>query len=302
MDKKGLAYAFGGYFIWGLVPIYWKTLKHVPAMQLIGHRICWSFILLAAVLLVTKKCHEFKTVALEPKVLRIYFVAAVLCGANWFIYVWAVNSGYILEASLGYFINPLLSVLLGVFFLRERLRFFQWISIGLAALGVVYLTIQYGHLPWIALGLAITFGFYGLVKKTAPLGSVYSLTIESGILLIPGLLYLIQQDSVGRGAFLHTGIRSDLLMAAAGLITTIPLLMFTSAARRIPLTSMGVMHYITPTCQFLLGLLVYKEAFDGNKAVGFGVVWIGLVIYCVEGIAFNRAATTAEIPKLRACQ
>jgi chloramphenicol-sensitive protein RarD len=284
MDKKGTLYAFGGYFFWGLVPIYWKTLKHVPAMQLIGHRIIWSFILLAAMLLITRKWPEFKALAFQRKIIGIYSIAAVLCGANWFIYVWSVNAGYIIEASLGYFINPLLSVLLGVVFLRERLRLFQWISIGLAAAGVIYLTIGYGRLPWIALSLALTFGFYGLVKKIAPLGSVNGLILESGILLIPGLLFLACQEWLGRGAFLHTGFQSDLLMAGAGLITTIPLLMFTSAARRIPLTSMGVLHYITPTCQFLLGLLVYKESFNAGRAIGFGIVWVGLIIYCIEGL------------------
>jgi chloramphenicol-sensitive protein RarD len=294
MDKKGVLYAFGGYFIWGVVPIYWKTLKHVPATQLIGHRIVWSFVLLALMLLATRKWTEFRALASERKIFPIYSVAAVLVGANWLIYVWAVNSGFILEASLGYFINPLLSVLLGVVFLRERLRLFQWVSIGLAAVGVVYLTTTYGHLPWIALGLAFTFGFYGLVKKIAPLGSVYGLTLESGILFLPGLFFLAYQDWIGRGAFMHTGFQSDLLMAGAGLITTVPLLMFVSAARRIPLSALGILHYITPTCQFLLGLLIYKEAFDRNHAIGFGIVWIGLMIYCVEGFTANRKERNLE--------
>ena len=294
MDKKGILYAFGGYFIWGVVPIYWKALKHVPATQLIGHRIIWSFILLILLLLATRKWHEFRSLASGRRVFCIYLIAAILVGTNWLIYVWAVNSGYIIEASLGYFINPLLSVLLGVVFLRERLRFFQWISIGLATAGVIYLTVSYGHVPWIALGLAFTFGFYGLVKKTAPLGSVYGLTLESGILFIPGLFFLVRQDWIGRGAFLHTGLEPDLLMAGAGLITTIPLLMFVSAARRIPLTALGILHYITPTCQFLLGLLVYKEAFDRIQALGFGIVWIGLIIFCVEGYTVNRREQDAE--------
>jgi chloramphenicol-sensitive protein RarD len=294
MDKKGVLYAFCGYFIWGVVPIYWKTLKHVPATQLIGHRIVWSFILLALMLLSTRKWTEFRALARGRKIFLIYLVAAILVGANWLIYVWAVNSGYILEASLGYFINPLLSVLLGVLFLRERLRFFQWISIGVAAVGVVYLTARHGHVPWIALGLAFTFGFYGLVKKTAPLGSVYGLTLESGILFLPGLVFLAYQDWIGHGAFLHTGFRSDLLMAGAGLITTVPLLSFVSAARRIPLTGLGVLHYITPTCQFLLGLLVYGEAFDRSRAIGYGIVWMGLIIYCVEGFTANRGKRGVE--------
>jgi len=289
MKNKGILNAFGAYLIWGLVPVYWKLIKHVPAIQLIGHRIIWSFILLAAVLLVTRKWSELCSLASNRKVLRIYFVAAILVGFNWFIYVWAVNSGYIVEASLGYFINPLFSVLLGVVFLRERLRLVQWLSVGLAATGVLYLTIAFGRPPWIALGLTVTFGLYGLVKKTAPLSSINGLTLESGILFLPGLIFLGYQDWIGQGAFLHTGIGSDLLMAGAGLITTIPLVMFSYAAQRIPLTTIGLMHYITPTCQFFLGVLVYGEAFSRAQALGFGIVWAALVIFCIESFLFFRS-------------
>ena len=222
MLNKGILYAFGAYFIWGLVPIYWKLLKHIPATQLIGHRIVWSFVLLAVILLVMRKWPELRRAVSNGKVILIYFAAAVLCGFNWFIYVWAVTAGYIVECSLGYFINPLLSVLLGVVFLRERLRLFQWIAIGLAAAGVIYLTVIYGRLPWIALSLAFTFGFYGLVKKTAPLNSLNGLTLETGILFVPGLFFLVYQDSIGQGAFFHSGPGPDLLMIGAGLVTTIP--------------------------------------------------------------------------------
>lgn len=282
MANKGIFYAFGAYFIWGLVPIYWKCLKHVPATQLLGHRIAWSFILLAAVLFATRKWPELRALVSGRRVLRTYFFAAVLIGLNWFIYVWSVNAGYIVEASLGYFINPLLSVLLGVIFLRERLRLFQWIAVGLAAVGVVYLTAAYGRLPWIALCLAFTFGFYGLVKKTASLSSLHGLTVETGILFIPALFFLTYQDWIGRAAFLHGSFASDMLMVGAGFITTIPLLMFASAARRIPLSTIGIMHYLTPTLQFLLGVLVYKESFDVTRALGFGIVWIALIIFGVE--------------------
>lgn len=288
MDKKGILTAFGAYIIWGLVPIYWKLIQHVPAIQLIGHRIVWSFILLAVFLLISNKWRQMWTMASNRKVLQIYLAAAVLVGFNWFIYVWAVNAGYIVEASLGYFMTPLFSVLLGVVFLRERLRFFQWASVGLAVAGVSYLTIVYGHPPWIALGLTLTFGLYGLVKKKAPLSSMYGLTLESGILFMPGLIFLMYQDWIGHGAFLHTGAVSDMLMAAAGLITTIPLLMFSYAAQRIPLTTVGIMHYITPTCQFLLGVLIYGEAFRTSQAIGFGIVWVALIIFCFGSTA-NRA-------------
>jgi chloramphenicol-sensitive protein RarD len=285
MGNKGVLNAFGAYFIWGLVPIYWKLIKHVPAIQLIGHRIIWSFILLALFLLITGKWRELCSVASDRKIIRIYLVAAVLVGFNWFIYVWAVNAGYIVEASLGYFISPLFSVLLGVVFLRERLRYMQWVSVGLAAGGVIYLTIAYGRPPWIALGLTATFGLYGLVKKVAPLSSMYGLTLESGILFLPGLIFLVYQDWIGQGAFLHTGVGSDFLMAGAGLITTIPLLMFTYAAQRIPLTTVGIMHYITPTCQLLLGVLIYGESFKSTQAIGFGIVWIALIVFCLEKLA-----------------
>jgi chloramphenicol-sensitive protein RarD len=298
MLNKGILYAFGAYFIWGLVPIYWKLLKHIPATQLIGHRIVWSFVLLAAILLVMRKWSELRRAVSSGRVILIYFAAAVLCGFNWFIYVWAVTSGYIVECSLGYFINPLLSVLLGVIFLRERLRLFQWIAIGLAAAGVIGLTLVYGRLPWIALGLAFTFGFYGLVKKTAPLNSLNGLTLETGILFVPGLFFLVYQDSIGRGAFSHAGLGPDLLMIGAGLVTTIPLLLFASAAQRIPLTLIGILHYITPTLQLLLGVLIYKEAFSVTQALGFGVVWMGLIIFCIEGFIFSRVVPAKPIPEL----
>jgi chloramphenicol-sensitive protein RarD len=298
MLNKGILYAFGAHFIWGLVPIFWKLLKHIPATQLIGHRIVWSFVLLAVILLAMRKWPELRRAVSNPRVILIYFAAAVLCGFNWFIYVWAVTAGYIVECSLGYFINPLLSVLLGVIFLRERLRLLQWIAIALAAAGVIYLALIYGRLPWIALGLAFTFGFYGLVKKTAPLNSLNGLTLETGILFVPGLLFLVYQDSIGQGAFSHSGVGSDLLMIGAGLITTIPLLMFASAAQRIPLTLIGIMHYITPTLQLLLGVLIYKEAFSVAQALGFGVVWIGLIIFCIEGFISSRVVPAKPIPEL----
>ncbi|MDP2776110.1 MAG: EamA family transporter RarD, partial [Anaerolineales bacterium] len=206
--NKGILYGIGAYVFWGFFPIYWKLLQHVPAIQLIGHRIIWSFLLLIVVILFTKQWAEFrKTVTV--KVLRIYTLAALLIGVNWFLYVWAVNANFIVETSLGYFINPLLSVLMGVIFLKERLRFAQWIPVILAAIGVTYLTFVYGRLPYIALSLALSFGLYGLVKKLSPLGSLYGLTIETGILFIPALGYLLFMQINNAAAFLKTGITSD---------------------------------------------------------------------------------------------
>ena len=207
-------------------PIYWKLLHKVPALQVIGHRIGWSFILLTFFILFTKQWKEFRSTALTPRNIAIYSVAGVLLTINWLVYVWGVNAGFIVETSLGYFINPLLSVLLGVIFLRERLRPTQWIPVALAAAGVIYLTLAYGRLPWIALSLAFTFGFYGFVKKLAPLGSLYGLTLETGIVFPVALIYLAFVEFARTGAFLHDGVLIDGLLIGAGVVTTIPLLMF----------------------------------------------------------------------------
>jgi chloramphenicol-sensitive protein RarD len=275
------------YTLWGFFPIYWKGLQGVPALQLLGHRIVWSFLLLLAVILVSRQWDHFRS-QLSAQTMRIYLVAAILIGVNWLTYVWAVNEGFIVETSLGYFINPLLSVLMGVIFLRERLRGVQWVPIALAAIGVVYLTLTYGRLPWIALLLAFTFGFYGLTKKLAPLGSVFGLTLETGILFLPALLYLGWVQVETTAAFLHTGATADILLIGAGLVTTVPLLMFASAAKQIPLTMIGILQYLAPTIQFLIGVFVYREPFDASRLIGFGLVWLALLIFWVENILAKR--------------
>lgn len=296
MDRKGLLLALGAYFSWGLFPIYWKYLQHVPALQLLGHRIAWSFVLLAVVLAVTGQFGALRQKLNDLKTLRIYALAAVLIGVNWLVYVWAVNAGFIVETSLGYFINPLISVVLGMIFFRERLRPLQWIPVALAAIGVIYLTISYGRLPWIALTLAFSFGFYGLVKKLAPFSSTFGLTLETGILFIPAVFYLVFVEVSGTAAFLHTGAASDALMIGAGLVTTIPLLMFAGAAHRIPLTMIGLMQYLAPTMQFLLGVFLYKEPFSFQQLIGFGLVWLGLLTFAAESFYQTRRPPLPEVP------
>jgi len=285
--KRGIWYAVGAYVFWGLFPVYWKILGQVPALQLLGHRIVWSFLLLIGVMWFLKQGQEFRA-GLNRRVLLIYSLAAILIGINWLTYVWAIGADFIVETSLGYFINPLLSVLMGVIFLRERLRPLQWIPIGLATAGVLYLTFAYGTLPWIALTLAFTFGLYGLVKKTAPLGSFHGLTLETGILFLPALGFLLYSEVIGHGAFLHSNLRTDLMLFGAGAVTVIPLLLFASAARRIPLTMMGVLQYMNPTMQFLLGVLVYHEPFSHHRLIGFAIVWAALILYGLEGLLFRR--------------
>ena len=295
--NKGILNGLGAYALWGLFPIYWKLLQQVPALQVIGHRIAWSFVLLIVVILLTKQWKEFRSAALTPKTLGIYSIAAVLLSVNWLVYVWGVNAGFIIETSLGYFINPLLSVLLGVVFLRERLRPAQWLPVGLAAAGVIYLTLAYGRLPWIALSLAFSFGIYGLVKKLAPLGSLYGLTLETAIVLPMALLYLLVVDFTGTGAFLHQGALTDILLIGTGVVTSIPLLLFASAARQIPLTVIGILQYIAPTIQFLIGVFLYDEAFDQSRLIGFSLVWLALIIFWLENYLANRVPVQ-PIPEL----
>ena len=298
MDKKGVLYAIGAYLLWGLFPLYWKQLESIAALQLIGHRIIWSFLFLILVIMVTRQWRAFRSVAIKPQVLRIYLIAGVLISVNWLTYVWGVNNGFVVETSLGYYINPLFSVLLGVIVFRERLRLIQWLPIALAAIGVLYLTFTYGSLPWIALTLAFTFGLYGLIKKTAPLGSLHGLTLETGLLFVPALLYLVFCQLTGQGAFLHSGGRADLLMVGAGLVTIIPLLLFASAAPRVPLSTIGILQYINPSMQFLLGVLVYKEPFTTNRMIGFGIIWAGLIFFWLEGLYARRSAPGTPIPEL----
>jgi chloramphenicol-sensitive protein RarD len=281
--KKGIWYAFGAYTLWGLFPIYWKWLISVPAIQVICHRIVWSFILLLIIIFFTKKWTKFRGL-LNRRVLAVHIISSALLSVNWLVYVWGVNAGFVVETSLGYFINPLLSVVLGVVFLRERLRIFQWLPVGIAGIGVAYLTWAYGSLPWIAFSLALSFGIYGLIKKTAPLGSLFGLTLETGLAFIPALGYLIFLELSGAGGFGHLIVQVDFLLIGAGVVTTVPLLMFASAVQRIPLTTVGIMQYIAPTLQFLIGILIYKESFTSTKLIGYSMVWIALIIFWFEGV------------------
>jgi chloramphenicol-sensitive protein RarD len=277
--NKGILYGIGAYLLWGVFPIYWKLLHDVPAVQVISHRITWSFIVLMIYIFATKQWQDFRTVASNTRTILIYAAAGILLSINWLIYVWGVNAGFIVETSLGYFINPLL---------RERLRPMQWIPVTIATAGVIYLTITYGRLPWIALTLALSFASYGLIKKLAPLGSLYGLTLETGLLFPIALLYILFVQMNGNGALLHISSGVDLLLIASGIVTTIPLLMFASAAKQIPLTMVGLLQYIAPTMQFLLGVFLYKEPFDHAHLIGFGIVWVALVIFWVENYLANR--------------
>lgn len=277
------------YTIWGLVPIYWKLLKHVPAIQVLGHRIVWSLAVLA-ILVAARRPARAALANVPRRVVGLYAIAAALIAANWFLYIFAVNAGFIVETSLGYYITPLVNVLFGVLFFHERMRPAQWVSIALATAGVVQLTWAYGALPWIAFGLAASFGSYGLAKKKAPLDPLEGLTLETALLAPLAILYLLMLHGTGEGAFLRTGATSDALMIGGGLVTTIPLLLFAAAVRSVPLSVIGILQYIGPTLQFLLGVFVYDEPFSRMQLIGFSIVWMALAIYAGDSLRARRLA------------
>ncbi|HEY9162781.1 MAG TPA: EamA family transporter RarD [Desulfomonilia bacterium] len=287
--NRGIIYAVTAYIIWGFIPVYIKQLNNVPAPQLLSHRIVWSFVSLLIVILTMSRISTFGKSIRNAGVLKIYFMAAILIGINWFTYVWAVGAGFIVEASLGYFINPLISVLLGVFFLRERLRIWQWVPILIAGTGVAFLTFVYGKIPWIALVLAFSFGFYGMVKKKGELNSLDGLSLETGILLMPALIYIFLMELNGRGVVFHSGVSTILLLMGAGVITVVPLLLFASAVKKIALTTIGILQYIAPTLQFLVGVVIYKEPFNLSKLTGFGIIWFALIIFGIESWIHHQA-------------
>ena len=290
--NRGILSGVTAYLIWGLLPIYLKALQVVPALQIMLHRVVWAFIFVLLLILLRKEWSQVKISLRKPRVLITYTLAAILLAINWLIYIYGINSGQVIETSLGYYINPLLSVALGVVFLRERLRPMQWLPVGLAGLGVLYLTLQYGSLPWIALALAFSFGTYGLITKIAPLGALDGLFLETGIIFLPALLYLFFTESKGGGAFGHLGLNMSILLAFSGVLTALPLLLFGRAARSIPLTLLGILQYIAPTMQFLLGIFLYNEPFTLTRLVGFGIIWIALITFTLEGIFERRKRTS----------
>jgi len=286
--KKGILASVSAYILWGFFPIYFKILHPVSPLEILCHRMVWSLVFLSGVLTFSRQWGWLRPALKNRRTVLIYSGAALLLALNWFTYIWAVNAGFIIESSLGYFINPLVSILLGVFILREKLRPVQWIPVGIAALGVSYLTWLYGRLPWIALVLACTFGLYGLFKKISPLPSLNGLSLETGLLFFPALGYLIYLEVLGKAGFGHLGVGMSVLLALSGVITAIPLLLFATGARSIPLVLVGLLQYIAPTLQLLIGVLIYHESFSSHQFIGFGMIWLALAFYTLESFINSR--------------
>jgi chloramphenicol-sensitive protein RarD len=283
-EYKGVLAAASSFLMWGLLPIYWKLLDAVPSSEILCHRMTWSLLVTLGLLVVMKKLRGFLDLFTNKKNLAYFFFTALLLSVNWLIYIWAVNSGYIIESSLGYFINPLVSVCFGVVFLKESIRTGQWISIIIALLGVCYLTWSYGHFPWIAVSLASTFAIYGLLRKITPVPALEGLCLETVMLFVPALGFLVYIEMSDGGAFVHGGVRQTLLLAGTGLVTTIPLLCFCYAAQKIPLYLVGLLQYIAPTINLLVGIFLYHEAFPRERMIGFAIIWIALIVFVIEGL------------------
>jgi chloramphenicol-sensitive protein RarD len=290
--NRGIAYACAAYLLWGVFPVYFKALQHVASLEILGHRIVWSLVVCVALLLALRRFQWVGRLRHQPRVLLWFSATSLLVALNWFVYIWAVNAGRVVDASLGYFINPLVNVLIGALVLRERLRPLQWLAVGVAAAGVLWLTWQAAALPWIGLVLAVTWGVYGLLRKTAALGAVEGLTLETALLLPLAAAYLAWLVHSGQSVFVEADATTRLLLLAAGPVTAAPLLLFAAGARRIPFSTLGLLQYLSPSLQLLIGVWLYQEPF-AERAPGYVLIWIALAVFSVEGLVQGWRSRTA---------
>jgi chloramphenicol-sensitive protein RarD len=289
IDRAGLWGAVASFVLWGLMPLYWHLLKAVPSLQIVLHRIVWSALLVALWLVITQGGGWWRKVKARPRAAALLGVTSVLITFNWGLYIWAVNAGHVIEGSLGYYINPLVNVVLGVAVLRERLNVAQWVAVGLAGAGVLWLTVALGQLPWIALGLALSFAAYGLLRKILAVDAVIGLGVEGAYLFLPALVALVWFEVSGQGHFTSGwGLGIDLLLVLGGALTALPLIGFAFAVRRVPYTIVGMLQYISPTLQLLVGALVLGEAFPRERMLGFALIWLGLAVFAFDGWRQSR--------------
>jgi chloramphenicol-sensitive protein RarD len=288
MMRKGVALAATSYAVWGLFPAYFLLLRSVSPVEVLAHRMIWSLVFLSVVLAFRRQWSWLRPLTRQPKLIGRFAFSAALLSGNWLLYIWAVNSGHVIDASLGYFINPLVNIMLGFMLLEERLRPAQWLAVLIAGIGVLWLTWQGRHFPWIAIVLALTFAFYGLMRKTAALGPLEGLSLETLLLFPLAAAYLAWAAFIGDNAFVHADFALRLVMMAAGPITAIPLLLFAAGARRITLSTLGLLQFIAPSLQLLLGIWMFHEPFGGARMWGFVIIWAALALYSAEGLLRSR--------------
>lgn len=287
-NKSGLLFGVSAYTLWGLFPLYWPLLKPASALEIVSHRAVWTLVFCLIILAITRSLKATLLTLKRPKVASRLFLTSILISINWLVYIWATNNGHVIEASLGYYINPLVMIGFGVILLKERMRALQWWSVGIASVGVLVLTLNYGRLPWVALALALSWGSYGLVKKQLGLGALEGLTIETLLASLPYLLYLLYLGNKGTGQ-LGNGVGLTVLLISAGAITAIPLLLFNGSTTRLPLSTIGLMQFITPTIQFSIGVWILNEYMPAVRWVGFLIIWLALVTLAVDLVKSSRA-------------
>ncbi len=286
--RRGTLYGAGAYLLWGLFPLYWPLLEPAGALEVLAHRILWSLVVVVVLLGVTRRLPQLRAAVRDRRRLAQISLAAVVIAVNWGTYIYGVTNDRVVETSLGYFVNPIVTVLLGVLVLGERLRPVQWVAMGAAFVAVVVLTVENGSPPWIALILAFSFGTYGLLKKTAGVGAVEGLAIETAVLFPVATAYVAAIGVTGQGTFTSEGGGHAALLALAGVVTAVPLLLFGAAASRVPLTTLGVLQYLAPTMQFLLGITLFDEPLPIAKLLGFVLVWIGVALFTVDLVRHHR--------------
>jgi chloramphenicol-sensitive protein RarD len=287
-DRRGLLYGVAAYLVWGAFPLYFPLLEPAGAAEILAHRVTWSLVTMLLVLVLSRRLPHFRALVRRHRARNLLTLAAVVIAVNWGTYIWGVNNHRVVETSLGYFINPLVTVLMGVVILRERLRQWQWVALGIAFVAVLGLTVDYGHPPWVAVILAFSFGTYGLAKKQAGVEAVESLTYETLVLLPVALGYLIWLGASGSGHFVGHGVGHSFLLVSTGIVTAVPLLCFGAAAIRVPMTTLGLLQYLAPILQFLLGVTVLDEHMSTMRWLGFGLVWVALVIFTAEATRHHR--------------
>lgn len=287
MNNAGIIYALLAYFIWGVVPIFWRQIDHVDSLEIVAHRMVWSCLMAVFLVIVLREWAQFKRLLKQPKVLARLFLASMFISLNWGIYIWAINSGFIVETSMGYFINPLINVLFGVVFFGETLRRNQVAAIALAAIGVAYLIIAHGQVPYIALILATTFACYGAIKKNLSVPAIHGMAVETALLILPALGFLSYLQLTGEGSF-GADLPTDAMLVLGGVVTLTPLVLFAMAAPRISMTALGMTQYLGPTLQLIIGVWIYKEPFGSDHQIAFGLIWAALLVYTLDQLNHRR--------------
>ena len=287
-QRRGLLFGITAYGLWGLFPLYWPLLEPAAPAEILAHRIVWSLLFIGVLVWARRRFSTVRSALLDRRTRRVLVIASLVIGCNWFLFIWAVNHNHVVETSLGYFINPLVSVAMGVVAFGERLRRLQWAAIAIAASGVLWLTFEYGRPPWISIALALSFGTYGLAKKKANVGAVQSLAVETMVLAPVALGYLVMLQANGDAQFGQNGALHTAMLIGTGVVTALPLLCFGAAATRIPLSMIGMLQYLTPTLQFLIGVLLYEEPMTPARWVGFVIVWAACAVFTVESLGHRR--------------